>query len=194
MNTHKYKKPKIRVTEVKINFFFNNPRFVDALDSFNSVKLAIIGGCSGSCSCSGGCGCCFLPGTKILMADGSRREIENLKPQEIVVSFDLKENCFTKNEIEKVLTHHNIGGGYYIINRKLKVTGNHRVWTKNEEWQRIDQLQVGDQLLNQQGKWIKIKSMTKYSGINTVYNLHLKNVQHNYLAENVLVHNQDEMK
>lgn len=184
MNTGKYKKPKIKVKILKLNFFMMQ-RFFDGEDQisssrFNSTLLAQ--------SC---CSLCFLPDTAILMSDYSYKSIQDIKPGEKIISFDLSKQKSKVNTVAKLLVHPESSVGYYLINSNLKVTGNHRVWTNNHVWERVDQMKIGDHLLYKGNKQITVRSIRKLSGKNTVYNLHLDDSPHNYFAENVLAHNQE---
>ncbi|GEM_PF-4500040 len=87
-------------------------------------------GCNtGSCSvaaCTGGSSC-FLPGTKISMADGSKKNIEEVKVGEKVLSFDPQTQKLTTSVIQK--NYARATDSYYEIKTKsgkvLRVTGEH---------------------------------------------------------------------
>lgn len=145
------------------------------------IKLPQIGG--------GGSGC-FLAGTKVKMADGTYKEIQEIKPGDIVYSYDLESGTLVENKVEKLFTHRNYPRGYLIINGELKVTGNHGMWVVNRgAWERADKLSLGDSLLSPSGEETLITSIKTVGGKNTVYNLHLEGQDHNYFTEGVLVHN-----
>lgn len=141
----------------------------------------------------GGGGGCFLAKTKVKMTDGTYKEIQDIKPGDIVYSYNLKSKELVEAKVTKLLVHQNYPDGYLVLNGKLKVTGNHRMWLTNKSsWEKADTLKVGDTLLNPTGKEILISSIKKVEGKNTVYNLHLKGDEHNYFTENILVHNAKE--
>lgn len=147
----------------------------------------IFGGPSGG---GGGGGGCFIAGTKVKMADGTYKEIQEIKPGDIVYSYNLETGELVTDRVEKMITHEDSPGGYLIFNSRLKITGNHQVWVVNENvWERADTITVGDTVLNPDGKNVLIKSIDKTEGKNTVYNLHLNGENHNYFAEDFLVHN-----
>ena len=138
----------------------------------------------------GGGGGCFLAETKISLADGTFKEIQDIKPGDIVFSYNLEKGELVPDEVNKVLVHDNYPEGYLVINENLKVTGNHNLWVANRSsWARADSLSLGDSLLAPDGNSVVIYSIEWVDGINTVYNLSLGGDNHNYFAEKTLVHN-----
>ena len=92
-------------------------------------------------------GSCFLAGTKIEMADGSLKNIEDIKIGDKVISYDV----FTKQWKAGVVTevfHHSpeeMGDYYLVINHELRVTPNHPLYL-NGKWITAGGLKVGDKL------------------------------------------------
>lgn len=139
-----------------------------------------------------GSGGCFVQGTKITMADGSTKDIELIKPGDFVYSYDTEKDTLVENEVEVLVVHKNNTEELLQINFGLVkgVTSNHIVWENSEKkWVRAGNLKLGDSLLSFEGNTVKIKSVIKDTSSQTVYNLHLKGVLHNFFADNVLVHN-----
>jgi hypothetical protein len=133
---------------------------------------------------------CFTAGSKVLMANGKTKNIEDVAPGDKVVSYNLATGIYTIETVVRKDTHIQNPVGYYIINNILKVTGNHNVWIVNKGiWGRIDTLKIGDSLFGSNGQTIKITSIQKIGGIYTVYNLALNGPDHNYYVEGFLVHN-----
>jgi hypothetical protein len=91
--------------------------------------------CSSTCS-SGSCAStscsCFPAGTKVLMADGSRKNIEKVKIGEIVLSYDVELMKFAKSKVLELESP--VREGYYIIEfedgSELKITNEHPVWVR----------------------------------------------------------------
>lgn len=191
----KYQKPKIKIKKIKFNFFLSQNRFFDSFDSLLDFKVPEVYA-EGGGSCSGcGCGCgCFLPGTKVIMADGVTKEIQDIQSGDLILSYNIFTKNLVKNRVAKLLIHPDIDGDYYIINGKLSVTGNHRMWVNNEVWEKIENLKVGDTFLNSKKEKVKISSIERLKGVNTVYNLHIDAIEHSYFAENVLAHNLEDYK
>ena len=74
---------------------------------------------------SGGCSC-FKAGTKITMADGSEKNIEEVKIGEKVLGYDGSINTVIKYDRPTIGDR-----SIYIINRKVKVTGEHPFLAKD---------------------------------------------------------------
>jgi intein/homing endonuclease len=183
----KYQRPRLKIEKVKLNYFFRQDDFL-GMDVFAQS-------CPSGCYWDTGCSCCldgmtcFLPDTSILMADGSTKAIQRIVAGEKVISYDLIKKKLLKVAVKQLLIHPGEKGGYFLINKKIKVTGYHRFWTETNGWQPVYQLKVGDSLLTYEGKKFPVKSLKKLNGVHTVYNLSISDKNHNFFAEGVLVHN-----
>lgn len=176
-----YKKPVITAKRIKLNFFLSQKPFLDAFDSLLVPNVFAQTGSSGGC---------FLAGTKILMADGSTKPIQEITSDDVVASYNRKAKKIIPEKVARLLVHPYYPGGYLILNGKLKVTDNHPMWRQNKEkWEQLRNFAAGDSLLSSSGKKVVIKTIDKVQGRNFVYNLHLAGDNHNYFAENILVHN-----
>ncbi|MFA6428512.1 MAG: PKD domain-containing protein [Candidatus Buchananbacteria bacterium] len=129
---------------------------------------------------------CFLAGTKILMTDGSQKDIEQIKVGEKVLSKNLTYGQLTSNTVEQTYTHQDIRR-IIVINQKLFVTGWHPLYL-NGSWQLARLANLGDELQTVDGAVEKINSLQEITGPFTVYNLAVAQ-DNNYFAENILVHN-----
>ena len=157
---------------------------------------SLFGGCFNQEDCDGlktnpnyNKGTCFPSGTKILLSDWTTKEIQNIKVGDKVISYNLSANKTIADTVGQTFTHPNTGGGYYLLNNSLKVTGNHPVWVNNNEWREVSSLKTGDYLMDPKGDLVKIESIRFIPGVNTVYSLHLNGDDHNYFTEGFLVHN-----
>ncbi len=145
----------------------------------------------------GSYGGCFLAGTKVLMADGSTKEIQDIHPGDSIFSYDIPTNKLVVNTVAAVLIHasptedpESQEAGYLVINDVLRVTKGHNLWVANKRaWLRADAIQVGDTLLDAHGQAVSVQTITAVNANPPVYNLSLPGVQHNYFADGVLVHN-----
>lgn len=181
----KYQKPKIRSKKIMLNQFFQN-RLMDSRSVFDRLDLLAAGVGSGGCSSSG---TCFLAGTKILMADGTTKSIEEIKKGDIVTSFTIKENKPTQSTVQDLILHEKSHNGYLIINNVLKVTPEHLVFINNA-WKAAESITEGDKLVGSDGKDIKVQSVDYIAGeVKSVYNIHLNGQEHNFFAEGIFVHN-----
>lgn len=131
-------------------------------------------------------GGCFASGTKVLMADGTLKNIEEVKVEDYV--FTRSSQTDPKLVKAKVLkTHSTEEAGYLIINGDLKVTANHIMWINNT-WKEAGSVQVGDTLTDNQGKKVAVTSVEWQRSKVTVYNLVIDKY-HTYFANGVWVHN-----
>lgn len=183
-----YQKPKITVTKVKMNTFWKNRSF-DSLNTLSFDPKSIFGaaGCTPSYSVSSGT--CFPNGTNILMGDGSLKFIEEIKENDMVLSYNLESKTFTKSGVKELIIHSNSDSVYIIINNILRITSDH-IMLINNNWQCAELLKLNDVLINQKGQEIKVTSIEKgEKQIQNMYNLELNGEKHNFFAEGILVHN-----
>jgi hypothetical protein len=131
-------------------------------------------------------GGCFLAGTQIDMADGTTKSIEDIKIDDMVLSYDENTNSMTTGRVYETLFHpqDNI---YYIVNNNLKVTPNHPFLSKGK-WVRIEDLEVGDTLTSESLEEVVITSMDIIYEVKDVYNFEVEDY-HSYLVDGLIVHN-----
>lgn len=139
---------------------------------------------------------CFLKGTNVLMADGSYKNIEDIKTGDIVKSYDIGNNYIVDSIVTNVHHHKSeeMTNYYLLINNDLRVTPNHRFYSNNN-WVEAGNLRVGDLLFTSSLDEYKISSIQKIYDKKPSYDLTV-NDEHNYfvniLDECVLVHNDQE--
>jgi hypothetical protein len=190
-------------------------------DDNSILKLAIQhNGCywcsgnnCGSWSCSNDCsGCagggCFAEGTEIQTPSGTKK-IEEIEDNDYVISLDTENNEFVNKKSFK-LSEFDYDGPLVIINGiKTKATIGHPFAVKDKDgilkWaaydKEIDSTYFNDGVLvfnlledeysiNLNGEWVKIENieLEPYNG--KVYNISVEDT-HNYVANNILVHNVD---
>lgn len=132
-------------------------------------------------------GGCFLAGTKIKMADGSQKNIEDVQIGDEILTFsDEKNHQLTSARVIDTVSH--TVDGYLVINGHLKVTPEHRVFV-NGGWQMIGEAKLGDYLLNEKGEGVTIESIEAVMDTVTVYNLTVE-PYNTYIADGIYVHNQ----
>jgi hypothetical protein len=132
-------------------------------------------------------GGCFLGGTKVTMADHSVKNIEDIKIGDKVLTFaDETGKDYAVGEVSKTFTHE--VGEYLVINGKLKITPIHRVFL-NGQWQMIGAAKIGDWLLDENGRKVKIEKIEDKRGLFKVYNLTV-DPYHTFFAEKIYVHNE----
>jgi hypothetical protein len=155
-------------------------------------------------------GCCFSRGTKICLSDGSVKNIENIKPGDFILNvnpdnFMLRRDSVTL--IDSVLHRHlvqlELEDGTLI-----RSTGDHPYYIDGKGWCSADtkntyanygipaqQLKSGDCCLRYvQGnlKRVLIRSITSCRGTEMTYNLSGLAHGNSYLANGILVSNENE--
>jgi hypothetical protein len=132
-------------------------------------------------------GGCFAAGTKILMNDGSEKNIEEIKAGEEVSTFDNPlDRKMTAGRVEKTFKH--LVSGLIVINGKTKVTPDHLIFA-NGRFKPARDLKRGDFLLGSGGEPVKVESIGKLYGSALVYNLRI-DPQHTFFADGFFVHNE----
>lgn len=138
---------------------------------------------------------CFVPGTKVSMADGSQRDIE-----QIIVGDAIKTGTGV-NTVSRVLPRYYRGQIYAFNGGDHFVTPNHPFMT-SEGWKAIDpdaarkenptlevgKLKIGDVLIKEGGSTEKLEALSAKHYEGMVYNFEIKDV-HEYYADGYLVHN-----
>lgn len=134
----------------------------------------------------------FLADTKIAMADGTLKNIQDVQAGDLVKAFDEKTITQTIDEVTKTFCRESTTDYYIVFNDDLKVTPNHRLYI-NGSWVQAGQLKVGDYL----SSGIIICSIENIYERPLVYNFETE-IYHNYnvvLGENnndyVIAHNGD---
>lgn len=184
MKRHKkdYKTPNIKIKKIKLSLFLTNKSFFhnDTDGQLETLLLAFNSSIV-----------CFLKGTSVSMANGNTKRIEEIKEGDKVVGYNTDNNSLKEDEVLQ-LTSHPRTGGYLIINKTLKVTPNHMFWLNKSSWEEANKIKIGDILIDSSGKDLTVETVDQVEDSGDtyfVYNLHLKGDNHNYFAEDMLVHN-----
>ena len=149
-------------------------------------------------------GGCFSAGTKIIMADNSVKNIEDVQIHDMVIAYNDKEKQYELREVTKTFVHPDT---YAIVEITLSngivmsMTPGHPILT-TEGWKSLDLdnsvyehgvettlLNINDEVLGYNGnafvtKIVNIDIPTNY----TVYNLEVESC-HTFLANGMVVHN-----
>ncbi|MCD6571984.1 MAG: hypothetical protein J7K62_01790, partial [Thermoplasmata archaeon] len=152
--------------------------------------------------------CCFPAGTKIMMADGSYKNIEDVRVGDRVFSYDLDAGEMVVSMVSDIVVK--VREGVYEINGGiLSPTDDHPLYVEKPDgrrgWAAINpgkskvmydnrdamQLEVGDRLLTFSGAWIEIYSIEFKPGKIVTYTFRVNSNLHNYFANGILVSNAD---
>lgn len=138
-----------------------------------------------------GGGGCFLPSTRILMADLSSRPISTIQPGDQVEAYQA-DGKLVSTTVRAVLKHH--VKSYYKIKAGavvLNATGNHPIYVGNDVFQPVKQLHSGSVVYAYQNHKLvtyRILHLNKVLETVTVYNL-VTDAPHTYFAAGIVVHN-----
>jgi len=143
-------------------------------------------------------GPCFLAGTKVLMADGSYKKIEDVKIGDFVKSYEEQTGIFVDKKVINVFHHdaEEMTEYYMIINDHLKVTPNHKFYS-NGRWALAENLKIGDALFSKAyGDEYTVNSIDYVYKKMPTFDLEIYDC-HNYFVSidegvDVLVHNEND--
>ena len=128
---------------------------------------------------------CFDAKTKILVADGDSKNIEEVLPGEKVLTRESESSPkLVEAVVSKVEKH--VVDQYVVINGDLKVTVEHIMFI-NREWKPVALAGHGDKLLTEGGKEMEVKSLSIRHGQFEVWNLKIDKY-HTYIAGGFYAH------
>jgi len=146
---------------------------------------------------------CFPAGTKITMADGSFKNIEDIKIGDRILSYDLdnkKSTSWKVRVLERPMNYvYSINGGL------IETSADHPFYIQKSNgatyWGTIKPLtnafrfkgdtlpiEIGDKIFTKDGKWITINSVERKPEMVQTYNIISYKGDKNYFANNLLVH------
>ncbi len=154
--------------------------------SYGSVYSSLVGIRNSTRTGGGGGGGCFLEGTPITLADGTKKAIEQIAVGDRILTREGPlSNTLVTDSVTKV--HRHVVSEYLTINDILHITPVHRILINNK-WDTASTITLGDRLLGEDGKPIIVRSIVRHTGSFKVYNLTTKTF-HTFLASGVYVHN-----
>jgi len=139
---------------------------------------------------------CFLTGTKVLMADGSHKNIEEVTVGELVLSYDETSGMLRSGRVSRIFHHASIEMPeyYLIINGGLKVTPNHRFYS-DDRWVYAGDLKIGHKLFSEDKSSCYVYSIERVYVKEPCFDLEIEQY-HTYFVSlsdaDVLVHNPTE--
>ena len=133
---------------------------------------------------------CFPKSVKILLADGSNKEISKIKKDDLVMVYDVGKDEISASKVKKVYISDN--NHMYIINSSINATAYERFLTEDHGWMKIRDLKVGDRVFdgNSYEKIVRIDKILKKQ---KVYNLNILSKHNFFVSSNgnkyFLIHN-----
>ncbi len=144
---------------------------------------------------------CFPPGTLVLMAGGDTKKIEEIRTGDMVLAVDpaseiapephrVAETC--KNWTDCLIHIEFDSDGDKETNGQIVATRQHLFWTQNREWQRADEIGVGDILQDREGRGISVIGVREENVTSDTHNLLVEDVHTYFVVINgvpILAHN-----
>lgn len=133
---------------------------------------------------------CFPAGTKILLNDGSYKNIEEISTNDVLLTYNNETKQYGTGKIGsiKVTTQNRLIKVTTTNGEEIKATPRHRIYTEGG-FKPIEELAVGDSLFNKDGLLVKVSEREVLDGEFEVYHLIDVKEDHTYFAEDLLVHN-----
>lgn len=145
---------------------------------------------------------CFIAGTKISMANGTFKFIENIQKNDLVIAYDESRNNFVIGKVLRTKKNNIFTKIVKIVlsnNNIINMTLSHPILT-TQGWKAIDcdtafiehgvvcgKLSIKDQIMTQNGIF-SIKKLEKYDYNLPIYNFTVDKY-HTYIADTCIVHN-----
>jgi len=138
---------------------------------------------------------CFPAGVLVLMADGSKKSIENIEVGESVMADDPydDEGPYPKKVLGRPEFHVEALLEVCLENGEIvPTTGNHPFWVKDKGWVEAMMLDPGDQLLSADGRVATVANIVQKNTPSSVWNLTVED-SHSFFVlagnQTILVHN-----
>ncbi|MEV4283746.1 polymorphic toxin-type HINT domain-containing protein, partial [Actinoplanes xinjiangensis] len=147
----------------------------------------------------GGCPNSFVPGTRVLLADGRSEEIEDLRIGDAVLATDPVLGRTGAREISATIS--SVGTKNLVDldvvdgdrTATISATDNHPFWVpKQAAWLPAGELNVGTELLDDQGGPVRVTGMRWHTEVTRVHNLTVEDLHTYYVLAGstpVLAHN-----
>lgn len=134
---------------------------------------------------------CFPAGTKITLADGTQKNIEDLTTDDKLLTWNETTGQHSEGTIgnvvkkkEHLLIRHKTDDG-----NEVKSTALHKFYVKSKGWVSAQDITLEDVLINRMGVETKVVEKETIAGEVEVYHILDVKDNHTYYAENLLVHN-----
>jgi hypothetical protein len=130
---------------------------------------------------------CYLEGSRVTMADGSYKNIEDIAIGDSVLSYDINGDTVTPSIVTEVFVHSpdEMMDHYLLINDEISVTPNHMLLI-NDVLTPAGCAEIGDIMKKSDESVITIESIDKIYSKVTTYNFHIDDQDHLYIIEDIL--------
>jgi len=127
---------------------------------------------------------CLATGTKITMADGSYKNIEDIKVGDMVISFNFETKEYSSAKVNKVIKRKD---PLVIINNILRVAPDEPIYLADGKVKDAEDIKVGDSLINEKGGQVKVNTVESNIELVDTYDFTLEK-NFNFFADGYLVH------
>ncbi|WP_326647288.1 polymorphic toxin-type HINT domain-containing protein [Streptomyces sp. NBC_01750] len=179
--------------------YYKGWKHVDKLETVNNCLVCSNVGFELVLAMYGTCTKCFLAGTDVLMANGSTKDIEDVKQGDEVLATDPESGETGKRKVTRlIVTEDDKHFNELTIStqdgpKKLTATNEHPFWSPSEKrWVEAGQLRPGMTLLTVDGSRASVEANRAYSKHARTYNLTVDDLHTYYVLAGetpVLVHN-----
>ena len=134
---------------------------------------------------------CFVAGTKITLADGSSKNIEEIEVGETVLTFNEKTKIKEPGIVGDLKQHSVESIIRLTLDNEIIIntTEEHPFYVMNKGWVKAKDLQPLDSCLKVNGEEAIVSTVDHLIESNVVYNLLSVDSNHNFYANDILVHN-----
>ncbi|MFI1727660.1 DddA-like double-stranded DNA deaminase toxin [Streptomyces acidicola] len=164
---------------------------LDAIKGGRSVRRTV--------ACLTGAANSFPAGTKVLMADGTRRPIEQIETGDLVTATDPTTGESGPRRVTRTIhtpDDRNFTDVTLADGSTLTSTSHHPYWSENDQtWKNASDLKAGDTLRTPQNSTAAIAHIRNWAGLQDAYDLTVDDLHTYYVSTgstDVLVHNTDE--
>jgi hypothetical protein len=133
---------------------------------------------------------CFPAGTEITLANGDVKNIEDLTTNDTLLTWNEKTGELVEGSIGNIVKKvDNLLIHLITSEGEIKSTPFHRFYVKGKKWISAQDIVIGDTLLNEEGKDIRVTNKCELLGEVEVFHILDVRDNHTYFANNILVHN-----
>ncbi|MDV8147433.1 polymorphic toxin-type HINT domain-containing protein [Arthrobacter sp. B10-11] len=136
--------------------------------------------------------CSFSGATVVLMADGSRKPIEDVKVGDKVIATDPETGEQVSKRVEHVFVHDDTVLDLVVDDQVITTTEDHPFWSVTDQsFERADQLESGEEVLGADGRTIKVSRLELGTARQAIaYNLEVEGIHTYHVGhDEILVHN-----
>lgn len=142
---------------------------------------------------TGATACSFSGTTLVLMADGSKKPIDKIKPGDKVLATDPETGKQVAKKVTGTIKHWDRMSDLVLADGTvLRTTEDHPYWSVDDQrFERADQLSAGEKVLSADGRTVKVEGLEWVTGRDGwAYNLSVEGIHTYHVGtQGILVHN-----